>query len=149
MKNVLVIGFGNTLRCDDGAGVKVAHLVSERYPDIDCIATQELKPEHAETISGYLKLIFVDASTESTELVCEPVSVGSIANDKFSHSLSPRALISLSHDLYGKQPEHVYLVKIPGENFGFGEEFSPRTSQFVFECVDYISKLFEAERSRS
>ena len=62
MMKTLVIGYGNMLRCDDGAGPQAADRIAATYPHIDCLSLTELTPELAETVSHYDRVLFVDAS---------------------------------------------------------------------------------------
>ncbi|MFP4333539.1 MAG: hydrogenase maturation protease, partial [Campylobacterales bacterium] len=60
----LVIGIGNTIRCDDGIGFKLAQMVEkETIEGVEVICTHQLLPELSEDISKYEVVIFVDAST--------------------------------------------------------------------------------------
>jgi hypothetical protein len=59
---VLVIGYGNTLRGDDGVGYQVAETVAEwQLPQVRSIAVHQLLPELAADIAEVDLVIFVDA----------------------------------------------------------------------------------------
>ena len=59
---ILVIGYGNTLRSDDGVGPRVAMAVASReWPGFNAIAVQQLTPELAEPLAAAELAIFVDA----------------------------------------------------------------------------------------
>lgn len=53
----LVVGFGNAFRRDDGAG----HAVVERLGDDDAIAARDGAVEMVERMSGYDRVVLVDA----------------------------------------------------------------------------------------
>lgn len=62
MTEILIIGYGNTLRSDDGAGQRVAELVAEwQLPNVRSLPLHQLTPELAENISQAKLVIFVDA----------------------------------------------------------------------------------------
>ena len=62
MKDLLVIGVGNTLRGDDGAGIRVVEQI-RRSPDApECLTVHQLTPELADTIRLHARVCFVDAS---------------------------------------------------------------------------------------
>ena len=59
---LLVIGYGNTLRGDDGVGPRVAEAVEKlNLPGVRTLVCQQLSPEHADPISRVRKVVFVDA----------------------------------------------------------------------------------------
>ena len=67
---ILVIGYGNTLRGDDGVGPKVAETVGAlRLPGVRTLICQQLSPEHAAPISVADTVIFVDAAVDAPEEV--------------------------------------------------------------------------------
>ena len=61
---VVVLGYGNTLRQDDGAGPAVADLLSDALTRAGgtCLSAHQLLPEHAAALAAALLVIFVDAS---------------------------------------------------------------------------------------
>lgn len=61
LDRVIVIGYGNTLRSDDGAGQKVAEiLASWHLPQVRSISVHQLTPELAAPIAEAELAIFVD-----------------------------------------------------------------------------------------
>jgi hydrogenase maturation protease len=65
-QNLLVIGYGNTLRGDDGVGPRVAEAVRAlRLPGVSTLVCQMLTPEHAAPISLAQTVIFVDAAVDA------------------------------------------------------------------------------------
>ena len=62
--NTLVIGYGNVLRGDDGAGFLTAELLRDklRDPDIEILSQHQLLPELMEPISRAARVIFIDAT---------------------------------------------------------------------------------------
>src|SRR3954471_3504710 len=59
---VLVIGYGNTLRSDDGVGPHIAiEAAAWGLPRLETIAVPQLTPELAELLASAELLIFVDA----------------------------------------------------------------------------------------
>ena len=68
MTEILVIGYGNTLRSDDGAGQRVAELVAEwKLPNVRSLPVHQLTPELAEPISQAELVIFVDVYPATSE----------------------------------------------------------------------------------
>jgi hydrogenase maturation protease len=77
MARVLIIGFGNPLRGDDGFGWHAAQRLCERLgsPDVQVIACHQLTPELAEDIGAAERVLFIDAARDlpSGEIRCAPV----------------------------------------------------------------------------
>ena len=64
--SLLVIGYGNTLRGDDGVGPRVAEAVGElNLPGVHTLICPLLTPELANPISRAGKVIFVDAAVDA------------------------------------------------------------------------------------
>jgi len=117
--NTLVIGYGNCLRGDDGAGPFVAGQVGE-----GAIACHQLTPELAEPISQAHRVVFVDAhaGVPAGQIAIQPVAPRASAG---IHRFDPEALLALSQQLYGRAPEAI-LIGIGGESFDLGEGLSPQ-----------------------
>ena len=137
MTRTLVIGYGNTLRGDDGAGIRAAERVAACLPDVDCLCVHELQPELAETISLYDNVFFLDATIRSERLQQSTLEPGSAAPDG-SHTLTPATLLSLSQTLYRRLPQSATLIEIPALKCDFGEKLSPETEDFVNACVEQV-----------
>jgi len=60
-----------------------------------------------------------------------------------SHLLTPTALVSLAHWLYGRSPKAV-LVAIPAHDFSFGNELSVRAAASVPHAVQTILEFLAA-----
>ena len=116
MAGVLVIGYGNPLRGDDGAGRALAERLSGQACDgVRVVACHQLAPELAVDIGTAERVVLVDASTalapgEVSESRLDPLAQGSPAGSS-SHHLTPAALLGLSRELYGGSGE-AWLVSI-------------------------------------
>ncbi len=65
--SVLVIGYGNTLRGDDGAGCYVAERLCalNHEPGLKVLSLHQLTPELAQPVAEAGLVIFIDASIQS------------------------------------------------------------------------------------
>jgi hydrogenase maturation protease len=130
--HVLVLGYGNELRTDDGVGAVVARIVQEwALPGVDCHVCQQLTPELADSVTGYHRVIFVDAIPAGscprpriTKL--QPAS----SPDLRTHSADPGAILALAQMLYQRCPE-AWLVAVPAFSFDFGLGLSHRTRRLL------------------
>jgi hydrogenase maturation protease len=123
-KGLLVIGYGNTLRRDDGVGPKVAEAVAALgLPGVRALACPLLTPELAEAVSRAGTVIFVDAAVDAPREVqmrrLEPAASSQI----MAHAASPGTLLALARDVFGHAPEAWWLT-IPVTDLGIGEELS-------------------------
>ena len=143
MNRTLIIGYGNTLRGDDGAGVRAAELAADRIPGVDCVCLHELQPELAEQISRYDEVFFLDATIGSTCLRHSTLKPDSSTLNGM-HALSPATLLSLSKALYRRIPVTATLIEIPAWQCDFGETLSAPTQTFVNACVDTLQRSLAA-----
>jgi hydrogenase maturation protease len=136
--DLLVIGYGNELRCDDGVGAKVAAAVAEwNLSGVHALVCHQLTPELAEPISAARRVVFVDASLESQASVelreIQPTDSAQI----MAHAADPRTLLALAKKLFGHCPPACWLT-IPIENIAFGEEVSPLAQRGMESALEKI-----------
>lgn len=135
MADLLIIGWGNTLRGDDGFGWAAAERLREALPDAEVLTVHQLTPELMEAISRARRVVFIDAGTEGEAgvLTCSEVRASTSA-EAFTHQASPAGLLAGSLALYGYVPEAV-LYSVKGESFEFGEELSAGVGKALEELV--------------
>ena len=123
---LLVIGYGNPLRCDDGVGPKVAEAVEELQlaRRVRTLVCQQLSPEHAEPISRARTVVFVDAAVDAPNEVQLRKLEPDQPSQLMAHAADPRTMLALARDVFGHCPEAWWLT-IPAVKLGFGEELSP------------------------
>jgi hydrogenase maturation protease len=142
MNRTLFVGYGNTLRSDDGAGVRAAKELARLVPGADLLVRQELQLELAERIAQYEEVFFLDAAaTPDREVRALPVVPDPSVLNTGSHTCGPGALLALCHVLYGRSPERATLVTIPGETFDFGETLSAFTLEQVAGAVALVRRM--------
>jgi hydrogenase maturation protease len=145
MKKTLIIGYGNTLRGDDGAGVLAAELVSKRHPEADCVTVQELHPEIAEMMSEYGSVIFLDAALDTTVVQMTRLQPTYLHEFENTHSYSPQALVNVCHALYQSVPSSTYLIHIPAYDVSFSEYLSLDTQNKTHESVELVNDLIDRQ----
>jgi hydrogenase maturation protease len=139
VSRVIVIGYGNPSRRDDG----VAHYVLEKLQDLaddrlELIACHQLGIELAETIKDYDLVIFVDACVGDREEELKITAVQSgYTPSAFTHFLKPGSLLALTESLYDKQPR-AFIFSIKGHDFDFGTELSEETQKWANDAVEKI-----------
>ena len=124
--DLIVIGYGSSLRSDDSAGPSAAAAVARwGLPGVRVINAQQLTPELAEPLSVARLAIFVDARlAEVGEDVrvrpIEPARLGSA----LGHTSDPCSLLALARAAFGSHPQ-AWLITVPATDFGVGERLSP------------------------
>lgn len=138
---LLVIGYGNTLRSDDGVGPRVAEEVEKlNLPGVRAIVRGLLTPELAEPISRARRVVFVDASVETPDqLQLRPLFPGA-SSQIMAHAADPRTLLALARDVFGHAPPAWWLT-IPIENLAIGEELSAKAREGLAGAVREIKRL--------
>jgi hydrogenase maturation protease len=123
-EGLLVLGYGNTLRSDDGVGPKVAEAVAAlNLPGVRALACGLLTPELADPIAQAARVIFVDAAVDAPrEVQLRPLAPAD-SSQIMAHAANPRTLLALARDVFGHAPPAWWLT-IPVENLGIGEDFS-------------------------
>jgi hydrogenase maturation protease len=141
---LLIIGYGNELRRDDGVGAKVANAVAEwNLSGIQAIACHQLTPELTDAIASAGHVVFVDAALGASS----PVQCREIEPDENSpvmtHAADPRSLLTLARQAFGRCPAASWLT-IPIQDIDFGEELSPLARNGFSIALEKIRSLADA-----
>jgi hydrogenase maturation protease len=135
---LLVIGYGNTLRGDDGVGPRVAEAVGHlRLPGVRTLICPLLTPELADPISRAETVIFVDAAVDGPNEVQWRKLEPNETSQLMAHAADPRTMLALARDVFGHVPEAWWLT-IPALDLGFRETFSPEVQRGFAEAVEKI-----------
>lgn len=142
---ILLIGYGNTLRNDDGVGVRIAEIIAEEnLPNVQVIATHQLTPELAADIADASLVIFVDAVlSNQTDIRIEKLAAVTEWNN-LGHAESPASLLALTQAIYQQTPR-AWGIFIPAINCEFGEELSTITQKGLTKAIKAIRKIITSE----
>src|ERR1700744_4317230 len=99
--DLLVIGYGNEIRGDDGVGPKVAATVAEwNLARVRAIACPLLTPELADPISRTRVAVFVDAAVDApNEVQLCKLDPGD-SSQIMAHAANPRTMLALARDVF-------------------------------------------------
>ena len=145
---VLIIGYGNILRGDDGVGVTAAENLRETVQDnshVTILTCQQLTPELANEMSKFDRVIMIDAARGDRpgEITVKRVEAeGTLTT--FTHELQPSTLLACSRELYGSSPE-TYLVTVTGATFDFSDKLSDTTSKIMKDLIIRVRDLIRQE----
>lgn len=144
---ILVYGFGNPGRQDDGLGAAFADALEEwvskegkRGFSFD--SNYQLNIEDAEAISGKDLVIFVDSSMEPIEdFILTPVYVDKQVSFT-SHAASPGYVFDLCRQIYGHAPA-TYLLHIKGHGWGFEEGLTRQAGKNLEKALNHMKTLLQ------
>ena len=136
---MLIIGYGNPLRGDDGFGWRAAEQLREvALPETEVLTVHQLTPELAEDASRAELVVFIDAREGGVpgSWKREEIAPGA-GRQPFTHHVTPASLVSAAGTLYGCAPRAV-LFTMAGESFEFGEGLSLRVAAALPEMLEEV-----------
>lgn len=151
---IIVIGYGNPDRQDDGVAWHILTRLAAHYnipiPDspyegldvsgqaVDLYFDLQLVPELAERVSAYSAVVFVDAHTGRVpeEIHLEEL-VPNYQASPLTHHLTPSSLLDLAKTAYDAAPQAL-LVSVRGYEFKFVTTLSDCTAALVDPAVERI-----------
>lgn len=150
---MLVIGYGNSLRSDDGLGPQIAAAVEAwQRPQVRGLSVHQLVPELAENLARTEAVIFVDAalSRSPDPLAVQLFSPGAVPLPCLGHIYTPELLLALTEQLYGRCPT-AWCLQVPAHSLGFGDpeawtplrRAGPDDSQPVFFTNGLVSAALQ------
>ncbi len=162
MSKILIIGYGNPDREDDGVAWHILDRLAKRLerpepaqateslegadgaPDLLCLL--QLDPDLAETVAAYDRICFVDAHTGAyAEDVRFEEIAGRFQTSPFTHHMTPETVLALAQTLHGRAPQGA-VVSVRGYQFGFARALSPPTAQLAEAATERILAWLSAEK---
>ena len=138
MTPVLLIGYGNTLRRDDGAGPAVVARFAGRA-GLRVLVVHQLVPELADELAGCRRVVFVDAAVGVDCVQVRPLAPTTRAGG-LGHTGDPARLLALTAALHDRVPA-ACLVTIPAHDLGYGEGFSAAAAVAMDEATAAVEGL--------
>ncbi len=148
-KRILIYGYGNPGRQDDGLGAAMISMVDNwleqnKLSGVETDTNYQLNIEDAASVAAYDKIIFVDASVEDIEAFSFTEVKPSDARVEFSmHAVSPAFVMDLCQKLYAHCPE-AHLLHIRGEEWEFREELSAAARQNLQLAFRFLTQYLTA-----
>ena len=159
---VLVVGYGSTLRGDDGVGPRAAELALEddRLAGATVLLRHQLTPELAADIAAARLVVLVDARADAApgSVSVERVGGGVAAEaapgrvprpdaGATTHHVGAAEVAALARDLWGASPE-VFAVGVGATSFEVGDGLSDPVEHALPAVLDAIAALVR-ERGRA
>ena len=125
MDDVLVIGYGNPGRCDDGLGALVGDAVERaELPGVEVVTAYQLNVEHAADAAGHRTVVFADAAVGGRSPCFLRRLLPRRAAAFTTHAMRPEAVLALADETFGWSGD-AYLLGVRGHEFNeFGEGLS-------------------------
>ncbi|MFN3919526.1 MAG: hydrogenase maturation protease [Methylohalobius sp.] len=145
---LLLLGYGNPGRGDDGLGPALVEALAERMPQLTALVAMQLQVEHVLDLAACDLALLVDAgmgtpSPFTLERLClrSPKAKRSLAS-AFSHAVSPLALLAIYQETLMAPPPPAFLLTIAGKQFDFKEGISPAANKHLQAALAFAETLF-------
>ncbi len=138
--DILVIGYGNSIRGDDALGQVVAEEIERQLSDdtVRVLTEEILTTELVAELADVKLAIFLDASTEGTvgQVACCRVEPDLDSAASMAHTLTVEALLAFTQQFYERAPE-TYLLTSRGVTFELQDvQLSPPVAAVVPVMVE-------------
>jgi hydrogenase maturation protease len=147
MKRLLIYGYGNPGRQDDGIGARFVELVDawieqEKLAGIYTDCNYQLNIEDSALVADYETVIFVDASIveEVDDYKLETIQPNDATIEFTMHAVSTSYVIDLCRKLYGKTPQ-AYVLHVKAYEFDFIEELTPKAAENMEAAFKFLKKF--------
>ena len=145
-KRVLVYGYGNPGREDDGLGNEMVKMIQNWIDEhkLGCMTTDsnyQLNIEDAEKMSEWDIVVFVDASKDEKlhEYTFTEVEPSDAKVEFTMHAVSPSYVRHLCEKLFNKTPE-TYVLAIKGYEWDFKEGLSDCAKLNLEQSFQYLTR---------
>ncbi len=148
---VLVFGYGNIGRQDDGLGIQFAEGISpfSKHCGVKTEANYQLNIEDALLIADFDVVIFADATLNKTS---RPYALRQLSPALdigiTTHAMSPASVLALCQTLYNQHPA-CYLLSIPGESWEINEGLSRKAQNNLQAALGDFAKTMTSLNSQN
>ncbi len=155
--NIIVIGFGNTLRGDDGIARLVLRELEKRLDKsidqttgssrIRLVLKHQIDIIDAEVVSESDVVIFVDAhvSERLNDIDIREITGRETTTVNVTHISSPEELIVAAKEIYGTTPR-AFVCAVRGYDFEFGEQITEPAQRLAHSAAEQLFCLIETLR---
>jgi hydrogenase maturation protease len=142
----LILGYGNTLRKDDGLGVyAIQALASAALPaDVEILTCHQLSPELSITLAQAEHAIFIDAALGTDGEIPGTIKTRKLHSrttqpSGITHHFDPETLLAMAETLYSHAPQAT-LFSVTAASFDLGEGLSPEVTAALPVLIEHIKK---------
>lgn len=151
----LIIGYGNSLRQDDGAGYRVAEILATKLvprqspQEIRVLAVHQLTPELALELAAedVERVLFIDARRGQNKPLIMRKLDPATALGSCGHHLAPELLLHMTRALYRRSP-HGWLLTLAAQQLDIGDMFSRAAQSATTTALIMIENLLGKATTR-
>jgi hydrogenase maturation protease len=141
---VLVLGYGNPGRQDDGLGPAAAtRLDSLGWPNLTAFDNYQLNIEDAIDVAAHDIVWFVDAAKTGPAPYAVHAVSAARSIEFTSHIVRPEAILAIARQCYGGSPR-AFVLAIRGYDFEFIESLTPAASDNLNAAVAMLTDRIRA-----
>jgi hydrogenase maturation protease len=147
IKKILLIGFGNPARADDGLGPAVAENIEmKNLSDVTVDADYQLTVEDSAAVAENDVVIFADSSVNCTEpFTFEPIMAAKTGGSFSSHSVEPAEVMGLAQSLF-KSKAKGYTLAVRGYKFDeFDAPMTKKAKENLAEAIIFLENLLKTK----
>ncbi|MCE5340581.1 MAG: hydrogenase maturation protease [Planctomycetaceae bacterium] len=143
---VLLIGYGNPARGDDGLGPAVAEIIEQKkIPGVTVDSDYQLTVEDSAQVAENDVVIFVDASVDCAEPFSFEPLMAKESSGFSSHSVEPAEVAALAESLFNS-PAKCFMLGIRGYIFEqFKEDMTEKAKNNLQKAVVFLENLLETK----
>lgn len=143
---VLVLGYGNPGRQDDGLGPAAAEAIDlYGWPEVNAFDNYQLNIEDAMDVAVHDVVWFVDAAkTGAAPFEVQEISP-TYTQEFTSHLVRPETILAMAQRYFGRAPK-AYLLGIRGYGFEFEEGLTSAADANLQLAVAMLSERIQAQR---
>jgi hydrogenase maturation protease len=143
--SILVYGYGNPGRQDDGLGVKLTEeldhwIMDNHLSGIHTDSNYQLNLEDVASIKDFDMVIFADASRENIEHYSFEALSSSDKVEFTMHAVSPSFILHLCNQVFDHHPQ-AYLLKVRGYEWEFMEGMTDRAAENLLKAFGYLKEF--------
>ena len=136
--SICVVGIGNPLRGDDGAGAFICRQLEEKnLVGLSVFNTHQLDMGLAEELSTFDRVVFIDASLEESYFSFLPLSISNKEVQPFSHQVNMGVLAGLCRKLFNSHTAF-FVCAVGARSFEIGDSLSDTTMQHALAAINQL-----------
>jgi hydrogenase maturation protease len=146
-KKILLIGFGNPARADDGLGPALAEAIElKNISDITVETDYQLTIEDSTQVAEHNVVIFADAQVSGPEPFSFEAVKADCSSSFTTHSVEPAHIMALAESLFGSKADG-FLLGIRGYEFDrFGAGLTEKARANLQKAVDFVEDLLKTKK---
>jgi len=141
---LLVLGYGNPGRQDDGLGSAAATLIDKLgWPSVTAFDNYQLNIENALDVAEHDIVWFVDAAKTGPAPYAVRRLAPSSTFDFTSHLVRPETILAMAGHYFGRTPE-AFVLAIRGYEFEFIEALTPKANDNLQSAAAMLADRIRA-----